>query len=179
MKRISVFGGSQTKEGDWDYSQALRLGNLIGEAGYTVLTGGYMGTMEAISRGAAESGGHVIGVTCDEIEAWRPVGLNPWVKEELRCFTLIERIGTLIEFCDAAFVLPGGPGTLAELALMWNRLIIEAIKPRALIIIGSSWHSMFKVLFQTMDTFIPERQRELLTFSPDVETAFNQLQKLL
>jgi len=179
MKRISVFGGTQVKEGDWDYSQALRLGKLIGGAGYTVLTGGYLGTMEAISRGVAESGGHVIGVTCVEIEAWRPVGMNPWVKEELRCSTLLERINTLIDQCDAAFVLPGGPGTLAEAAFMWNRLIIESINPRPLIIVGLGWCSIFELLFHEMDNFIPERQRKLLAFSSDVEHAFGQLQKIL
>ena len=179
MKRISVFGGTQVKEGDRDHSQALKLGRLIGEAGYTVLTGGYIGTMEAISRGVAESGGHVIGVTCVEIEAWRPVGMNPWVKEEIRCLTLPERINTLIDQCDAAFVLPGGPGTLTEAALMWNRLIIESIKPRPLIIVGPGWRSIFELLFHEMDTFIPERQRKLLAFSPDVEHAFSQLQEIL
>ena len=69
--RISVFGGSSPKPGDLAYEQAYYLGKLIGEAGYTVLTGGYIGTMEAVSRGAAEAGGHVIGVTCDQIENWR------------------------------------------------------------------------------------------------------------
>ena len=57
-----------------------------------MLTGGYIGTMEAVSRGAAEAGGHVIGVTCEEIEAWRPVRVNAWVKEEIRRKTLMERL---------------------------------------------------------------------------------------
>jgi predicted Rossmann-fold nucleotide-binding protein len=71
--RISVFGGSSPKPGEAAYDQAYQLGKLIGEAGFTVLTGGYIGTMEAISRGTAEAGGKVVGVTCDQIEAWRPV----------------------------------------------------------------------------------------------------------
>ena len=63
MKRVTVFGGSRTEPGDQDYQQAYFLGELLGKAGYTVLTGGYIGSMEAVSRGAAESGGHVVG--CD------------------------------------------------------------------------------------------------------------------
>ena len=70
--RISVFGGSSPKPGEIAYEQALLLGKLIGEAGYIVLTGGYIGTMEAVSRGTAEAGGHVIGVTCDQIEEQAP-----------------------------------------------------------------------------------------------------------
>lgn len=65
---IAVFGGSQPKEGDPAYAEAYELGSLLAQAGHTVLTGGYIGTMEAVSRGAAEAGGHVIGVTCEEIE---------------------------------------------------------------------------------------------------------------
>src|SRR5690606_21772609 len=106
MKRISVFGGSKPRPGEPDYEQALRLGSLLGAAGYTVLTGGYIGTMEAVSRGAAEAGGHVVGITCDEIEAWRPVKHNQWVLEEQRHGTLRERLSALIDGCDGALALP-------------------------------------------------------------------------
>ena len=84
MKQITVFGSSKPQPGDRDYDQALSLGKMLGQAGYTVLTGGYIGTMEAISRGAAEYGGYVIGVTCDEIESWRPVKPNSWIHQEKR-----------------------------------------------------------------------------------------------
>ena len=82
--KISVFGGSQTKEGDTAYVEARELGRLLAERGHTVLTGGYIGVMEAVSRGAREAGGHVIGVTCEDIEAWRPIKANSWVMEEIR-----------------------------------------------------------------------------------------------
>ncbi len=120
--RITVFGGSQPKPGDPVYQQALHLGELIASSGYIVLTGGYIGTMEAVSRGAAEAGGHVIGVTCDEIEAWRPVRPNPWLTEEMRFPTLRQRLFALVDNCDGALALPGGVGTLAEISLMWNQL---------------------------------------------------------
>ena len=74
--KVSVFGGSQPKEDDAAYAEALALGKLLAERGHIVLTGGYIGTMEAVSRGACEAGGHVIGVTCEDIEAWRPVPSN-------------------------------------------------------------------------------------------------------
>ena len=81
--RISVFGGSQPKESDLAYAEAMELGRLLAQHGHTVLTGGYIGVMEAVSRGAQEAGGHVIGVTCEEIEAWRPIKANAWVMEEI------------------------------------------------------------------------------------------------
>ena len=79
--KVSVFGGSQPREGTTAYEEARKLGELLAKQGHVVLTGGYIGTMEAVSRGAAEAGGHVIGVTCEEIERWRKVGGNRWVKE--------------------------------------------------------------------------------------------------
>src|SRR5512139_2410435 len=103
---ITVFGGSQPKEGDPAYREAFELGRLLAQAGHTVLTGGYIGTMEAVSRGANGAGGHVIGVTCEEIEKWRPVKPNRWVIEERRRSTLQERLTDLIKGCDAAIALP-------------------------------------------------------------------------
>ncbi len=89
---ISVFGGSQPKVGSTAYAEAQELGGLLAQRGHTVLTGGYMGTMEAVSRGAAEAGGHVIGITCGEIESWRGAGANQWVAEEWKKETLIQRL---------------------------------------------------------------------------------------
>jgi hypothetical protein len=169
MKRVTVFGGSNPSEKD--YEQALQLGRLLGAAGCTVLTGGYIGTMEAVSRGAAESGGHVIGVTCDEIEAWRPVRPNPWVQQEMRYPTLRLRLFALMENCDAALALPGGPGTLAEVALMWTQLLIGAIPSRPLILVGSGWQATMDQFYRSFDGYVPERQRKWLSFADDVEEA--------
>lgn len=177
--RITVFGGSQPRPGDAPYQQALELGRLLGQAGHTVLTGGYIGTMEAISRGAAEAGGRVIGVTCDEIEAWRPVSPNRWVQEELRFPTLRQRLFTLIEECDAAVVLPGGIGTLAELAEMWSHLQTGAIPSHPLILVGSGWQSVLNSFFQHFDGYVPGAHRRLLTFVPDVREAFREIEAQL
>jgi hypothetical protein len=98
---ITIFGGAQPTEGTKAYEEARLLGSLLAQKGHAVITGGYMGTMEAISRGAHEAGGHVIGVTCIDIENWRGSKLNQWVKEEIRKQTLIDRLHTLITMCDA------------------------------------------------------------------------------
>jgi uncharacterized protein (TIGR00730 family) len=137
--RVTVFGGSQPKPGDLAYLQAEELGRLLGAAGFTVLTGGYIGTMEAVSKGAHEAGAHVIGVTCDEIESWRPVRPNRWINEEYRHATLRGRLYALIDECDAAIVLPGGIGTLAELAGMWSQVQVGAIKVKPIILVGQEW----------------------------------------
>lgn len=173
---ISVFGGSQPKEGDAAYAEAQELGKLLAQRGHTVLTGGYIGTMEAVSRGASEAGGHVIGVTCVDIENWRKVGANRWVKEEWRKQTLIERLQALVEGCDAALALPGGPGTLTEVSLMWNLMIVESLHRRPLILIGDGWQSVFDQVFKQLDVYTPAHQRELLTFAKDIHTAVEFLE---
>jgi uncharacterized protein (TIGR00730 family) len=172
---VTVFGGAQPNEGSTEYEEARELGRLIAERGHAVLTGGYMGTMEAVSRGASEAGGHVIGVTCIDIEEWRGATPNQWVKEERRKKSLIERLQVLIEGCDAAIALPGGAGTLTEISLMWNLMIVESLSPRTLTLVGSGWQSTFDQFFKEFNTYMPNRQRELLYFAKDVKTAVEKL----
>ncbi len=169
--KISVFGGSQSKPGDESYNEAQRLGRLLADHGHTVLTGGYIGVMEAVSRGAYEAGGHVIGVTCEAIEHWRPVKHNAWVKEEWRKNSLTDRLQAIIENCDAALALPGGPGTLTEIALTWNLMIIESLPRRPLILVGHGWRSVFDQLFTELGFYTPDVHRKLLQFAADVPSA--------
>jgi len=175
--RVSVFGSSKPKPGDKTYTEALELGALLAKRGHVVLTGGYMGTMEAVSRGAAEAGGHVVGVTCSDIEKWRSVGANQWVKEEIRRITLTDRILGLIDNCDAALALPGGPGTLTEIATMWNLMIIDSIHRRPLILIGNGWQSIIDQVYTSMDSYVSASQRELVQFAADIKNAVNMLEK--
>jgi uncharacterized protein (TIGR00730 family) len=175
---ITVFGGASPRPGDAAYQQAQQLGRLLGQAGYTVITGGYIGTMEAVSRGAVEAGGHVIGVTCDEIEAYRPGGPNPWVIEERRTVTLLERIHQMLTAGEAALALPGGLGTLAEISIMWNLSLIKAIDPKPLILIGQDWKQTIEQFINTFQVYIPQNQIQLVRFAPDVQTAVHMLKAI-
>jgi uncharacterized protein (TIGR00730 family) len=118
MKTITIFGSSLPGEGSTAYIEAQRLGRLLAEAGYAVCNGGYAGLMEASARGAREAGGHTVGITC---VIW-PRPANPYIVEEVRTQNFSERLMTLIERGDAHIVLPGGTGTLAELALSWEMM---------------------------------------------------------
>ncbi len=173
--KISVFGGSQPKPDSPAYQEARLLGEMLAERGHVVLTGGYIGTMEAVSRGAAEAGGHVIGVTCEDIERWRAIDPNPWVQEEWHKKTLMERLQGLIENCDVALALPGGPGTLTEISLMWNLMIVGSLGRRPLILIGAGWQTVFNQVFSTLGDYSPASQRDLLQFAPDVKSAVQML----
>jgi hypothetical protein len=118
MKTITIFGSSLPGEGSNAYEDARRLGRLLAEQGFAVCNGGYGGLMAASARGAREAGGHTIGVTCT---LW-PGKANQWIVEEVRVANFMDRLTGLIERGDAYVVLPGGTGTLAELALVWEMM---------------------------------------------------------
>lgn len=174
--KVAVFGGASAKPGDQCYSDALVLGRLLGEQGHTIMTGGYIGVMEAASRGAREAGGHVIGVTCTDIEKYRDTRANQWVVEEWRYTTLRERMYALIDQCDAAVVMPGGVGTLAELSVMWNELIVNGKKARPLILVGSDWQSVISQFIDALGSYFGPHVQNLIQIVPNVETAFNVIQ---
>lgn len=174
--KVAIFGGATPPSNGTSYEDAYRLGQKLARAGHVVLTGGYIGTMEAASRGAAESGGHVIGVTCDEIEAWRPGKANCWVLEEWRYPTLHERLMALIDGSDAAIALPGGVGTLLEISMMWNRMGIDAIPIKPLVLVGDGWRHAMTAFFAAQDGYVSAHSQKLVSFAPDVDAAFDFLQ---
>ena len=173
--KIAVFGSSKPRPGNPNYEEALLLGRLLGEAGHTVLTGGYGGTMEAVSKGASQAGSHVIGVTCKEIADWRGSTANPWVIEEYLAPTLQDRIMRMLNNCDAAIALPGGAGTLTEIMMAWNRLLIEADQPKPLILIGSGWKQVINTLFTSQEEHILPADKKWLTFAENPPEALNYL----
>lgn len=149
MNIVTVFGSSLPGEASPAYAEARLLGKLLAEAGLAVCNGGYKGLMEASARGAREAGGHTIGVTC---EIWTSQA-NPWIAEEVRTQSFPERIMTLIERGDAYVVLPGGTGTLAELALAWEMMnkaslskTVGGIKP--LLVMSPYWQPVIACLEQ-------------------------------
>lgn len=173
--KVTVFGGALPKPGDPVYESAYELGRLLALDGHTVLNGGYIGTMEAVSKGAYEEGGKVIGVTCDEIEDWRKISPNDYLTEEARFSTLKQRLAYLLDECEAAIALPGGLGTMVEISLLWNEIAIDA-KPRLpLILVGMGWQETFDAFFENMGRFVSQEDRELLQFVPTVELVLHLL----
>jgi hypothetical protein len=118
MKVVTIFGSSLPGEDSRAYEEARQLGKSLAEAGFAICNGGYRGLMEASARGARDAGGHTIGVTC---EVW-PAKANQWIVEEVRTKSFADRIMTLLTRGNAYVVLPGGTGTLAELALAWEMM---------------------------------------------------------
>jgi uncharacterized protein (TIGR00730 family) len=173
-KIISIFGSSAPQPGSADYEAARTLGRLLAKAGFVAQTGGYTGTMAGVSQGARETGGHVIGVTCGQIEQFRPGPANRWVVEEIRCATLRERVVYLVNHCDGAVVLPGGIGTLSELALMWSMVQVGEIPVRPIIAVGGLWQRTLAAFID--GAYVRPVDKELITM---VRTADEAVKKLV
>lgn len=145
-KVVAVFGAGKTAISDDAFKQAFEAGNALGKAGYTLINGGYGGTMLASAKGAAQAGAKVIGVTC---QAFKRSTHNEFVCEEVSTNCLDERLDMLISRADAYVVLPGGTGTLLELAKVWelkNKHFLPERKP--VILLGVFWKPLFEMIIE-------------------------------
>ncbi len=139
----SVFGSARLSEEDPEYAVARRLGARLGGGGWTVCTGGYDGAMAAVSRGAREAGGHVIGVTMSQWDG--RLTPNAWLAEVRPAEDLFARLRSLL-LTDAWLAVAGGIGTLAEIAVAWNLLQTGHVPPRPLVLVGPSWRAMLAAI---------------------------------
>ena len=166
---VAVFGSSAPAPESEAYEDARRLGQQLAEAGFVVATGGYGGTMAAVSQGAAEANGHVIGVTSGHMERYRPMPANEWVVEEIRHESQRDRLLHLVLNNDAMIALPGGIGTLSEVALAWSLLQTGEIAARPLVLLGPLWRETIRVYAQA--EYIRPRDMDLVYLATSPETA--------
>jgi len=132
---VTIFGGSKCRETDPEYAQALRVGELLVDSGFTICTGGYSGVMEAASRGAHERGGRVIGITMNQFKS-EP---NRYLTEKVPSEHFYERLQRLITQSVGYIALRGGMGTVTEVSLVWNKLQTRVLDPRPLVLLGDCW----------------------------------------
>lgn len=132
---VTIFGGSKCVETDAEYQQAMRAGKLLAEAGFTICTGGYLGVMEAASRGARESGGRVLGIVMNQFKS-EP---NRFLTDKVATPHFYERLQQLITRSVGFIAIRGGMGTVTELSLVWNKIQTRVIGPRPLVLLGECW----------------------------------------
>ena len=174
---ISVFGSSAPVPGSPAYEVARQVGYLLAQKGYAVATGAYNGTMAAVSQGASEGGGHVIGVTSERIEAFREDGgPNQWVVEEIRFPTLRERLTHLVTVNDGMITLPGGIGTLSEMSLAWSLLQVDEISARPLILLGDMWRDTVEAFAKP--EYVSEKHKSLVKWAASPADAVDTLHNL-
>ncbi len=173
MKVVSVFGSSSTQPGSGEWLEAETLGRRLAERGYTVATGGYGGSMEAVSKGAGEAGGEVIGVTAPDVFKSRS-GANGYVTEEVEAPHLLERIHLLTEMSVAAVALPGSLGTLTEIMVAWNLAYVAPfaeVEAKPLVVVGERWARVVRFLGDELGV-----EADLVRTAETVEEAVKRLE---
>ena len=143
-KIVTVFGSARTKEDSVTYKSVADLTNFISTNGYSILTGGGPGLMEAANKGAFETGGSSIGINVvlpHEQES------NPYLNSSLMCEFLFTRKVFLIKDSVAFIFVEGGFGTLDELFEVLTLISVNSLEEVPIILYGKEfWTGMMKWL---------------------------------
>jgi uncharacterized protein (TIGR00730 family) len=164
---VAVFGSSTVRELDDAWREAHSLGAALARRGVATMSGGYGGAMAAVSRGAHEAGGHVIGVTVDLFERRGPV--NPWVRERVHTPDLFERLRHLVNSADGFVAVAGSIGTLTELFLVWTLVSVEGREAAPIVLMGPHWRAWLDL--HRGPAFVPPRLHDLIEVADTPEQA--------
>jgi len=115
-KYITTFGASRVEDKEL-YEEGVKLGKFLALRGYIIKNGGYGGLMEAVSKGAREVGGEVIGITLKYFDEIRDK--NPYLTQRIQTKDLFERLKFLIEDSNIFIAQRGSIGTLNEIFMVW------------------------------------------------------------
>lgn len=141
---VTVFGSARFGEDHQYYKMAQEVGAELARAGFTVMTGGGPGIMEAANRGAQQAGGHSIGCNIELPMEQQP---NPWLDTFVSFRYFFVRKLMLVKYSYAFVVLPGGFGTLDELFETSTLIQTAKIQDFPLVLMGSEfWDPMFEFM---------------------------------
>jgi uncharacterized protein (TIGR00725 family) len=164
---VTIFGGSKCGENSEEYQQAIETGRRLADAGFTICTGGYLGVMEAASRGAREKGGRVLGIVMNQFKS-EP---NRYLTDKVASEHFYERLQNLITRSVGFIALRGGMGTVTEISLVWNKLQTRVLEPRPLVLLGQSWRRVVDSWQENL--VVSDSDVSLLDFADTAEQACN------
>jgi uncharacterized protein (TIGR00725 family) len=170
-KLITIFGPSESSPETLLYKDAERLGALLADSGFGVVSGGYEGVMEAVSRGARSTNGGVIGITA-EVYFARGREANEFITKEITVKSAVDRLMELLDLADAYVACGISPGTLVEVATAWDYMLKDFIERKPLILIGIQWKEFCSVLF-AQDAY--KGKTDLITLVSSPEQALEKL----
>jgi uncharacterized protein (TIGR00730 family) len=166
---VSVFGSARTPPGHPDYERARELCRSLGGAGYTVLTGGGPGIMEAANRGAREAGALSVGLGIDlPFEQ----GLNRWVDLPLEFHYFFTRKVMFVRYASAFVVFPGGFGTMDELFEALTLIQTRKIRDFPVVLVGREyWAGLLTWLRERMlaEGWVAAKDLDLVKVTDDLD----------
>lgn len=157
-REVTIFGSARTPEDDHWYKEGVKLGSMLAEKGYTVITGGGPGVMEALNRGAKEAGGESIGLN---IQLPMEQRINPYVTKGRGFHYFFTRKVMLAASAQVYVYFPGGFGTLDELFEILTLIQTEKMQPIPVVCVGKEfWSGLFdwveKTQLKQYQTISPE-----------------------
>ncbi|MBS1658723.1 MAG: TIGR00730 family Rossman fold protein [Chitinophagales bacterium] len=173
---VTVFGSARFKEGHPYYELARRIGGEVSQLGFTVMTGGGPGIMEAANRGAKEAGGRSVGCNIRLPQEQDP---NPYLDRWITLDHFFVRKVLLLKYSYAFIVMPGGFGTLDELFETLTLIQTGKIDHFPIILMGKSyWETMLNFVNELDDQgTISIEDLSLLKITDDPEEAMAHIQE--
>ena len=131
------------------------------------MSGGYFGVMEAVSKGAKMAGGRVIGVTTDQIGRQFDVQPNSCLDEIVNYADLRDRLLHMVENADGYLAMPGGIGTLHEIAETWELMRIGGVPRRPFVCYGPMWAEIIDIM--EASDYLGDGYHGMITLAQSVE----------
>lgn len=157
IKRVAFFGDAEAKTTDQHFIDAYNTAKLLAENGYIIINGGGPGVMLASTLGAKAGKGKVELVIIDE-KVNMGVNYEGSGKENksmadkiYRLKNIQDRTEKLNEIADAYVIFKGGTGTMAELALVWEKAKFEYGKHEPILFFGDSWKNTIETMVRELD----------------------------
>ena len=175
---VTIFGSARAAVSSWPYKEARKLGKLLGKNGYTVVTGGGPGIMEAANRGAREGGGASVGL---DIELPKGQRRNDYVDESMGFHYFFTRKVMLSASAQAYVFFPGGFGTMDEVLEMTLLIQTGKITDQVpVILVGKKhWQTFLDWVHNNLvhAGYVNEREASILRLVDSAEEAFAIIQK--
>lgn len=165
---VTVFGSARFVEGSMHYNNAEKIGAALAKLGFTVMTGGGPGIMEAANKGAYNAGGYSVGINIILPFEQKP---NPYLHKWINIPYFFVRKVLLIKYSYAFVVMPGGMGTLDELFEALTLIQTKIIKNFPIVIFDSEYHKELCHHIQIMakNESISKEDMKLLFVTDSVE----------
>ncbi len=137
---VTIYGSARLKEGDKLYAQTEEIAYQLGQLGFSMITGGGPGAMEAANRGALKAGVESVGLNIDLPEEQAS---NAYTTKSITFHHFFARKVMLVKYATAFVIIPGGLGTLDELTEVLTLMQTLKIKPFPVIIFNSQYWKGF------------------------------------
>ena len=173
---VTIFGSARTRPGTQYYELARKMGAACARLGFTVMTGGGPGIMQAGNQGAFEIGGRSIGVN---IELPFEQDLNPYVQKSITMRYFFTRKVILVKYSYAFIVMPGGAGTMDEMFETMTLIQTGKLKGFPIVLMGKDyWQPLMDFVYRMAEEgMISPDDPDLIFFTDDVEEAVSHLRR--